>query len=76
MEGDDSALPQTAGQEMQPGPDSAYWCARSLDELEITMALLNDCIDGDVKELERQKSIIDMCKQQVEEIKNRSEAEE
>ena len=45
------------------------WCERSLDQLEMTVQLLDQCLDSDFKDLKRQQGIIEMCKAQIDEIK-------
>ena len=51
--------------------DTQAWCERSLDQLEMTIQLLDQCIDNDFKDLNRQQGIIDMCSKQVKEMKQK-----
>lgn len=45
------------------------WCERSIEQLEMTIQLLDQCLDNDLKDLNRQQSIINLCQQRIEEAK-------
>lgn len=45
------------------------WCERSLEQLEMTIQLLDQCFDNDLKDLSRQQNVINLCKKQIDEIK-------
>ena len=45
------------------------WCERSLEQLEMTIQLLDQCLDNDLKDLSRQQNVINLCKKQIDEIK-------
>lgn len=45
------------------------WCDRSLEQLEMTIQLLDQCLDNDIKDLNKQKSTVMQCRKQFDEIK-------
>lgn len=45
------------------------WCERSLEQLEMTIQLLDQCLDNDLKDLSRQQNVINLCKKQIDEVK-------
>lgn len=47
------------------------WCERSLEQLELTIQLVDQCLDNDVKELARQGGIIEACREEVQLMKGR-----
>ena len=52
-----------------PTNDSRTWCEKSLEQLEMTIQLLDQCLDNDLKELNRQQGVIKLCQKQIEEVK-------
>jgi hypothetical protein len=49
--------------------DGNTWCERSLEQLEMTIQLLDQCLDNDLKELSRQRGIIAQCASTINELK-------
>jgi hypothetical protein len=49
--------------------DGNAWCERSLEQLEMTVQLLNQCLENDLKELNRQRGVIAQCASAVNELK-------
>jgi hypothetical protein len=49
--------------------DGNTWCERSLEQLEMTIQLLDQCLDNDLKELNRQRGIIAQCTRTIAELK-------
>ena len=41
------------------------WCNRSLEQLEMSAALLSQCLDSDLNDLNRQNSVLNQCLQEV-----------
>lgn len=64
-------LPNVEDISFDQAKDSQSWCERSLDQLEMTIQLLEQCLDNDFKDLNRHQGIIDMCNKQVKEMKAR-----
>jgi hypothetical protein len=50
--------------------DSQLWCERSLEQLEMTIQLLDQCLDNDLKDLNRQRGVISLCMEQIQSMKN------
>jgi hypothetical protein len=49
--------------------DGNTWCERSLEQLEMTIQLLDQCLDNDLKELHRQRGVIAQCASTINELK-------
>ena len=62
-------LPNVEDISFDQNKDNQSWCERSLDQLEMTIQLLEQCLDNDFKDLNRHQGIIDMCSKQVKEMK-------
>ncbi|OHT07363.1 hypothetical protein TRFO_24447 [Tritrichomonas foetus] len=45
------------------------WCERSIEQLEMTIQLLDQCLDNDIKDLNKQQGLIDLCRNNIEEAK-------
>jgi hypothetical protein len=68
-----SAIPPLPEDESPPPlddkEDGNTWCMRSLEQLEMTIQLLDQCLDNDLKELNRQRGIIAQCAAAIDELK-------
>ena len=47
------------------------WCNRSLEQLEMSAALLSQCLDSDLNDLNRQNAVLNQCLQDVLALKQR-----
>ena len=47
------------------------WCNRSLEQLEMSAALLSQCLDSDLNDLNRQNAVLNQCLQEVIALKQR-----
>lgn len=63
------SMPESVLDRSEQGDTANTWCERSLDQLELTVQLLDQCLDSDLKDLKRQQGIIEMCRNQIDEIK-------
>jgi hypothetical protein len=61
---DESDHPKSVARE-----DAHEWCERSLEELEITIHLLDQCLDNDLTDLGRQQGVINLCAEEVRQLK-------
>ena len=45
------------------------WCNKSLDQLDMSAALLSQCLDSDLNDLKRQNAVLNQCLQEINAMK-------